>query len=327
MLAEIFPKRRRSVQERLSDRRALIGLRQLRPNPSLLQMAAKVGYDFLFLDGEHGEFDDADCQEAISVLATTDLIAMVRLAGHDLDALCRYVNMGADVIIVPHVSTPEEARRLVRAMNDATVRSSYSGRTDSGAQRERPYLIAIIESALGVSHAEAILAVDGIDGVLVGPSDLSADLGSRGDYSHAMYSDALARVEQAAIAAGKILGTAPHSDYKLEKLLLRGHRVFVMGSDASLIEEAMRAKVSAAQSALETVPGRRGTQSNGRPDDVGTGDRTRAADHRCASSPVVRAGRKVEGNGGRGECDDAGARCDLSPLSALSVRRVPDRST
>lgn len=226
-------------RERLSGRRALLGLLQAYPGALFAEMAPKCGYDFLFLDGEYGKLAEADFAQALQALESTEVLAFVRLAAHDLDALSRFVSMGADAIVVPHVSTAQQATDLVRAMDSAA------------ADRARQCLIVIIESLLGAAHAQEILAVDGVDGVFVGPSDLSADQGRRGDYSHREYADALARIEHAAAVTGKFLGTAPHAGYPLAALLARGHRLFVLGTDVALVHDAMSAQLAQARATCE----------------------------------------------------------------------------
>lgn len=258
-------KRQHSLQELLGRQRALTGLVQTHPNPLLTEMAGICGYDFIFLDCEHGVFSETDLIHAMQALVATGALAMVRLAGHDVRALGRYLDMGADAIIVPNVSTAEQARVLARAMNypPAGTRgfgASQHRETRYGmdlaehlkAPRDEQYLIVIIESALGVANAEDILAVEGVDGVFVGPSDLSADLGGIGQFSKAAYGEALWRVECAASANGKFLGAPPHPGYPCEALLARGHRLLILGADMALIREAMCAQVAKARSCFQS---------------------------------------------------------------------------
>src|SRR6185437_16038319 len=108
-------------------------------------------------------------------------------------------------------------------------------------------LLVMIESAVGVTNAREILAVEGVDGAIVGPSDLSADLGAPGDFSRPSYQEALELIERAAAASGKLLGTAPHEGYALDTLYARVHRILLVGVDVSLIREAMVAQVEKAK--------------------------------------------------------------------------------
>jgi 4-hydroxy-2-oxoheptanedioate aldolase len=256
-------KRKRSLNERLSERRALMGLLQAHPNPVLTEMAGMCGYDFLLLDGEHGVFSERDHLQTLQASASTDLFTLVRLADHHPQSVGRYLDMGADGIVVPNVSTAEQARMMVRATDYPPVGTRGIGAplhraTRYGmdlaahlmAPREGVTLLVIIESALGVNNVEDILAVDGVEGAIIGPSDLSADLDCAGDFSQPRYTQAIERIERAATARGKAFGTVPHPGFPLEALVTRGHRLLLLGADMSLIREAMSAQLAKARACL-----------------------------------------------------------------------------
>lgn len=256
-------KPRHCLYERLLARRALVGLLQTQANPLLAEMAGLCGYDFLLLDGEHGTFSDRDYLHALQVLSAVDTLGLVRVATHDLLAIGRLLDMGADAIVVPNVRTAEQAKALARAMVYPPAGTRGFGAplqrvTQYGlalaehvqAPRAGVSLIVIIESSEGVDNVEDILAVDGVDGVIIGPADLSADLGDSGNFSNAQYTQAVARIEQAAKARGKLLGTAPHPGSPLEALADRGHRLIIVGADISLIREAMSLQVAKAKADL-----------------------------------------------------------------------------
>jgi len=258
-------KLRRSLSERLAGKRALLGFGLTHPNPSLAEMAAMCGYDFLILDCEHGWFSEMDHLQTLMALAAFDVAAVIRLRGHDTQALGRYLDMGADGILVPNVSTAEQAQALVRAMHYPPAgtrgfaapahRASRYG-LDLAAHIKSPrdgvFLAVMIESALGVAHVEAILSVEGVDAVFIGPFDLTADLGCAGDFSQPAYGEALSRIERAAAAWGKVTGTGPHPGYPLETLLGRGYRLLGIGGDMPLMREALSAQVQKAKSALQS---------------------------------------------------------------------------
>lgn len=256
---------RRSLHERLATQRALTGFLQTHPNPALAEMAGMCGYDFLLLDGEHGVLRETDHLEAMRAIHCTGMAAMVRLRSHDAQALGPYLDMGAEGIVVPNVETAEQAAALVRAMEypPAGTRgfgASAHRATRYGmdlavhlkAPRSGVALIVMIESALGVANADEILAVEGVEGVFIGPLDLSANLGAAGDFSRPAYAEAIERIERAAAACGKIFGTGPHQGYPLETLLARGHRLFLIGADMPLMREAMLSQVAKAKSCIET---------------------------------------------------------------------------
>jgi 4-hydroxy-2-oxoheptanedioate aldolase len=254
-------RQRRSLHDRLSTQSALLGLLQTHPNPALAEMAGMCGYDFLLLDGEHGVFSEADYLHALQALAAADAAAIVRLSGHDIRAVGRYMDMGADAILVPNISTAEQARTLAAALDyppagtrgfgAAVHRVSRYGLdldTHMKAPRNGVCLLVIIESRLGVANVDEILAVDGVDGAIVGPSDLTADLGCAGDFSRPAFTEAVARVERAAADRGKLLGIGANPTDPLKELVERGHRLLIIGADMPLIRDALSSQVAVAKS-------------------------------------------------------------------------------
>jgi len=256
-------KSKRPLPERLSTQRALIGFLQTHPNPLMAEIAGMCGYDFLLMDGEHGVFSEMDYLYSLQALAGWDILAMVRLREHDVKEVGRYLDMGFDVIVAPNVTSEEQARALVRAMTyppsgtrgfGASLHRATRYGIDIAAHLEAPRgtasLLVIIESAPGLTNVEDIVAVEGVDGVIIGPFDLSAELGGVGEFSSPAYAQAVARIELATAARAKLVGTAPHPGNPLEVLLTRGHRLFIVGADMSMVREAMSATLAKAKSFL-----------------------------------------------------------------------------
>lgn len=259
-----------ALRERLTKQPALLGLMQRYPCATFAELAALRGYDFLMVDEEHGVFTDSDLLQILRTVSFSEMSVVVRLLGHDLQAVGRCLDMGVEGIVVPNVATVEQAHALVRAMTYPPAGTRGLGASAHRATRygqdiaehmQSPrggaLLLPIIESAQGVENAERILAVDGVDGAIIGPSDLAADLGCAGNFSDPTYLNALACIEQAAVNQTKILGTAPHPGQPIEALHARGHRLLILGSDTALISEAMNAQLAKAKSAI--TPGARTT--------------------------------------------------------------------
>jgi 2-keto-3-deoxy-L-rhamnonate aldolase RhmA len=252
-----------AFQERVIARRALFGLLQTYPNPVFSEMAGICGYDFLILDGEHGLFSEMDYLQALQTLRSTQMAAFVRLSAPNSSSVGRFLDIGADGIVAPNVTTADQVRALVRAMyyppkgnrgfGAAAHRATHYGielAAHLKSPRSAASLVLMIESSEGVTNIEQILSVDGVDAVFVGPFDLSADLGCAGNFSMPAYVDAFAQVERVASAYGKVFGTAPHPGHPAEALIARGHRLLVLGSDTSLIRETMTAKLAKARTCL-----------------------------------------------------------------------------
>jgi 4-hydroxy-2-oxoheptanedioate aldolase len=254
---------KKTLRERLSSRRACLGLLQTHPNSVLAEMAGMCGYDFVLLDCEHGAFNEGNCLQTLQALAATGVPAMVRIVGDNPGAIGRYLDMGAEAIVVPNVSSAEQAKDLVRAMEypptgtrgfGASLHRATRYGMDLAAHLKAPRegisLLAIIESARGVANAEEIFTVDGLDGVIIGPSDLSTDLGYAREFSHPDFAQAVARIERAAATHNKMLGTAPYPGSPLGALVARGHRLLILNADMSLIREAMTLELTKAHSSL-----------------------------------------------------------------------------
>lgn len=259
-------KRRPSLREQLATKPAVAGLLLTRPDPTLAEMASICGYDFILIDGEHGVFVEQDMCLILQVLGGSDTLVAIRTPGLDLEAIGRYLDMGADIVVVPNVSTPEEAKELVSATEypprgtrgfGASVHRVTRYGMDVTDHLKDPRagasLLVIIESVSGVANVEKILEVDGIDGAIVGPADLSAALGQARDFAQPAYIEAMSRVERAAVTKGKILGTAPHPGFSVRALFERGHRFLITGADTSLIREAMTAQLTEARIATNVV--------------------------------------------------------------------------
>jgi 4-hydroxy-2-oxoheptanedioate aldolase len=253
-------KSRRTLHERLAGRSAVLGLLQAHESAAITEMAALCGYDFVLLDDEHGLFDPSDILQSLRAVSFSDMAVLVRVRGHDLAAIGRYLDLGADGIVVPNVTTADQARALARAVDyppagtrgagAASHRVAQYGLSLSSHQkapRAGTSLIVIIESSLGVANVDSILAVDGVDGAIIGPADLSADLGCAADLDNPTYAEAVAAVESAVSACNKILGTVPHAGLAADGWLARGHRLLILGSEISLIREAMLTQVAKAR--------------------------------------------------------------------------------
>ena len=247
---------------KVADAAVSFGLLQTVPNTIVSYIAALSGYDFIVLDSEHGTFYEPDYLPAMLATGTFDLTTIVRLRGQVPTSLGRCLDMGIDGIMVPNVTTAHQATELVKAMHfppkgsrgyaGSIARSSGYGLELENYQRgaPEPFLSVMIESEEGVDNVEEIVRVEGLSAVVVGHYDLSASLGIPGDFAQPAYERALSRIEGAAATHRKTLGSAPHPDYPVEKLIARGHRLITLGVDTKLIREAMTAQIKAGNQAI-----------------------------------------------------------------------------
>ncbi len=199
----------RDLAARLRAREPLLGTLLRMPNEALIEMTALVGMDFVVIDTEHGPGDQIPLNHHLTAAAAAGIPALVRV-GH-VSEILRVLDLGAAGIIAPHISSVQQAEAVVRA-------ASYPPRGDRGfatytrsgrhgligaAEHLRnaadgTAVILMIEDAAGVAAAEQIAAIDGVDGLFVGPADLSVALGHPGETSSPQVQGAISEVHLAA---------------------------------------------------------------------------------------------------------------------------------
>jgi len=252
-----------SALSRLALSQPIFGLMQTVPNPSLTELAVWSGYDFVILDCEHGIVDEPAHIACLQVISGSPAFAAVRLRPGDFGSVGRYLDFGADAILMADVQTPEEAARFAAAATfgpqgtRSSTKSTRAARYGLTAIKDiaPPLLLATIESKRAVDNVAAIAATPGIGGLILGPSDLSADLNCPFEFSALAYTSAFAQVEQGAAGARIHLGTIAHPGYSVERLLSAGHRIIIVTADIAVLREGFGSHLAAARNQLEKPPG------------------------------------------------------------------------
>lgn len=230
-----------------------LGVYHLRTAATAL-LARTCGYDWLFILGEHGSFSRQEvAQLCLSALAT-GVSPIVQICADALDEGTRALDNGAQGIILPHVDTPEDAARAVRAFRYPPVgRRSWGGpqallnycTSDlSGAQariNDEILITVMLETPEAVKNAAAIASVPGVDALLLGATDLSMELGIPGQASHERIREAVERVAAACRQHGKICGLGGVYDPPLlQRYVGLGARLILAGSDQSFLIAAAK---------------------------------------------------------------------------------------
>ncbi len=224
------------------------GVHHLRTNATAM-IAAATGHDWLFIDMEHGAFSVQEATQLCLAALPTGITPIVRIAAGAFDEGTRALDNGALGVVVPHVATAEQARQVARAFRypPAGTRSwggpppAFGYRAPGHAEAQAAVndailLVAMIESAEGVKNAQAIAAVEGIDALFIGTSDLSADLGISGEIAHPRIQEAYCIVGGACKASGKSLGMGGVYDRETAALYIKGGARFVLtGSDHNYV--------------------------------------------------------------------------------------------
>jgi 4-hydroxy-2-oxoheptanedioate aldolase len=179
-------------------------------DPQIVEIIGLAGFDAAFIDMEHTSFELRDVQAMVMAAERAGITPIVRTPGFDPAFILRLLDMGVQGIQVPHVSSPEMARAAVQAVRyppqgergmAAASRAADYGKVpllEHMARSNREItLAAMIEDMAAVEQIEAIAAVDGVDLLAVGPSDLSRSLGVSGHPDHPKLVAAIDRIRAA----------------------------------------------------------------------------------------------------------------------------------
>ena len=226
--------------------------------PNVAMIAAACGFDAIYIDLEHNptslETAAAICVAALGIGITP----IARVTSHDPHDATRILDCGALGVMVPHVQNAKEAAAVVEACRYAPLgHRSATGSLPSLGYVSMPQpeinrrlnqetlLIAMIETPEAVENADAIAAVEGIDTVHIGSTDLSTEMGIAGDYKHPRMVAAFEKVAAAARKHGKSMGVGGvREDLEFQTWLLKtGVRYLTGGSDTGYVLSAGKADV------------------------------------------------------------------------------------
>ena len=238
-----------NFRKRLWARETLIGSMVTLPMPAIAEILADLGFDWLFIDGEHGPLGTT---EILAILqAVGDRVAcIVRVPGSEEAPIKKILDQGAEGIIVPQVNTVEQAASVVRyaryapagsrsrsraspRLRDAVPGIPGDGQRASGGDRSS-------RAARAVENIESIVKVEGIDAVLLGPYDLAASLGKMGRIDDPVVSDAIEHVTRTCRAAGIPTGYFGVSAAAIRPYMEQGYTMIAAGVDTLFLAGAAK---------------------------------------------------------------------------------------
>jgi 2-keto-3-deoxy-L-rhamnonate aldolase RhmA len=234
-----------------------LGLRQAR-TVDIAQIARTCGFDWLFIDCEHGSTDlDTAAQISAASLAV-GVTPLVRVPGYEHHHASRALDNGAHGIVFPHVDTAEQASRLAgfcrfppvgrRSMGGGLQQLGFAPMPIGEAARlsnEQTMVVVMLESPQAIENCDAIAAVPGVDAVLIGTNDLSFEMGIPGEFDHARVVDAYTRVVAACRKHGKFPGMGGvYAPELMQRYIGLGVRLVLAGSDFALLMQAATARAA-----------------------------------------------------------------------------------
>ncbi len=233
-----------SFRSRLIAREPMYGAWSVIPSPLSVRLLAAAGLDYVVLDLQHGGATEADLPALTSAIQLAGAAPVARVRHASTADIGRALDLGCEGIIVPNVDTAEQARQVASA-----VRYPPKGHRSAGGAlaAAEPFCLVMVESAAALADLDATVAVDGVDGIYVGPRDLSLSLGCEPDPDDPVQDRALRRVWAACAAAGKPVGVHAGDGATARRYRDAGCTLITVTADASAITRDTAAQLSRAR--------------------------------------------------------------------------------
>jgi len=235
---------RKVLKEKLRNRERLFAGWISYAHPSITETFARAGFDFMAIDMEHATISLEQAQRIIAASQSEGVPCIPRPVSHSDDYLKPLMESGADGMLVQMVNTADQVRNLIKLLKYPPI-----GKRTYGVNRAQTYgfdfdkyietwndtstFMIQVESIEAVENIESLLAFDEIDGVMVGPYDISGSLGVPGQTSHPLVIEASKKVIAACEKFGKSCGTqvSDSNEESIQNLFDMGYTYAILGSD------------------------------------------------------------------------------------------------
>ena len=240
-----------SFKEALKNKKLQLGFWQSLASTSTSEISAQIGFDWLLIDGEHAPNDIADITNLLRVVDPSDSHAVVRVVAGIPHIIKQVLDAGAQSILVPMVDTADQARELVRAVRyppdgirgaALVTRAAQYGHTDSYASTANDQICLLVqaESKTAIENLDEICAVEGVDGVFIGPFDLAASMGFINDPNNKAVQDTIEQAILKIVASGKAAGILMLDETRAKKYIEMGALFVAVGTDVSTFSNATK---------------------------------------------------------------------------------------
>ncbi|CAN0361634.1 unnamed protein product [Phaeothamnion confervicola] len=210
------------------------------------EIVSHSGFDWLLLDTEHSPNEVPDILSHLQAAQAGTASCIVRPAWNDIVLIKRYLDIGAQTLLIPFVQNPEEPKRAVEAMRyppkgirgiTGSGRASRYGRVKDYLKNASSEicLLVQVETREALKQIEAIASVDGVDGVFIGPNDLSASYGHLGNWGHPEVQDALKDAVVRLKKVGKAAGILTPNEEEAKRFIDWGYTFVAVGADLGLL--------------------------------------------------------------------------------------------
>ena len=222
------------------------------PDSICAEIGAGAGFDWLLIDTEHAPYSLRDVQHHLQAIAPYNVPAIVRPVEGRTALLKQLLDVGTQTLLVPMVDTAEQAEQLVkdvlyppqgiRGLGTSMARAAHWNGIEGYLQKanEEICLIVQAETETAMRNLKDIVAVDGVDAVFIGPSDLSASMGHIGNPGHPDVVSAIEAGFETILAAGKAAGVLAVDEALAKNYVAKGASFVGVGVDVSLLAASVR---------------------------------------------------------------------------------------
>ncbi len=244
------------VKRMMLDGKKTVGAWAQLASPFTAEILSRAGFDWLILDMEHGPGDILTLVSQLQAMQGTDTCALVRAPWNDFVAIKRILDTGVHGLLVPYVNSGKEAQAAVRACRyppEGIRGVAGSPRAQGYGQNVQDYLqraadeillITAVETPTAVENLDDILAVEGVDGIFIGPMDLATNMGHLGQPGHPEVQETIAVIEEKVLASGKILSTLAGDWEKAQRLYEKGYQMIMLMADGTSLAKLAAQKVA-----------------------------------------------------------------------------------
>jgi 4-hydroxy-2-oxoheptanedioate aldolase len=227
-----------------------IGLWVGMADPVCVEICAGAGFDWLLIDGEHAPNDLRSVLAQLQAVAPYPVNPVVRPLTGDVNLIKQLLDIGAQTLLIPMVESAEQARQLVSAMRyppegirgigGALARAARWDRIPDYVHQANAEmcLLVQVETRKGLENLEAIAAVEGVDGLFIGPADLSASMGHAGNPRHPEMHEIIQNAIRRIVATGKAAGILTTDETLARRHLQLGCSFIAVGIDIALLKRA-----------------------------------------------------------------------------------------
>lgn len=239
----------KKIKKRLKDGETLLGCWLNLGSSITAEIVGNAGFDWVLMDLEHGAGTEKDLLYQLQAIEHTPAAGVVRVEGFQRQRIHRVLDLGAEGVMCPRIHNVEEAKKVVKGLHypprgkrgmAKMVRATGFGKDFSDYlthSQENVLGVVQIETAEVLNHLEEIAALDGVDVLFIGPSDLSMELGIFGELDHSLFKDALQTTVSAARKAGKATGILIPNPEEFAAYHEMGIRMIACGSDATFVSQ------------------------------------------------------------------------------------------